>query len=261
MTDTALAASTAGLAGLGDVLANRRWVRNALPFPHVVARNVFTPDFYDALNSEFRRIEREHPETFHRAMSGYDASGAMLDHYRDGPLGVFVSRPWHDLLAGLFSVAATGDMTASLHHHDPGGQSGWPHNDLNPGWFAEPAAGTDEVRLPHDGQVQYHHGTRPDAVPARETVRAVSALFYLGNPEWEPGDGGETALYANGAARVPAATVPPVNNSLVIFECTPFSWHGFVHNRVKPRNSVVMWIHRDKAQVERRWGADSVVHW
>ena len=30
---------------------------------------------------------------------------------------------------------------------------------------------------------------------ARETIRAVSVLFYLANPEWEPGDGGETALF------------------------------------------------------------------
>ena len=28
-----------------------------------------------------------------------------------------------------------------------------------------------------------------------------------------------------------------MNNSLVLFECTPFSWHTFVSNRTKPRNS------------------------
>ncbi|WP_200800168.1 2OG-Fe(II) oxygenase [Jatrophihabitans endophyticus] len=253
------------LPELADALAHRRWVRRERPFPHVVASNVFTPQCYAVLDAEFRRIEAEHPETFHRNMAGYDAAGALLDRYRDGPLGLFVSRPWHDLLAGLFGVPATGDMTASLHHHDPGGASGWPHNDLNPGWFADPPAGRHDVRLPTDApasaRVGYHHGDRPPDVGARETVRAVSALFYLANPEWEAGDGGETALYAHPGDRVPRATVPPLPNSLVAFECTPYSWHGFVGNRAKPRNCVVMWVHRDRADVERRWGAQSIVPW
>ncbi|GAB2463456.1 2OG-Fe(II) oxygenase [Jatrophihabitans fulvus] len=257
--------ATTAPPALEDVLANRRWVRRGFPFPHVVAQNVFTPEFYGLLDAEFRRIEREQPEAFQRNMAGYDATGAMLDHHRDGPLGIFVSRAWHDLLAGVGGIDdPTGDMTASLHHHEPGSADGWPHQDLNPGWFGEPA-GPDEVRLPYDGpperRVAYHHGTRAEGVPARETVRAVSALFYLANPPWEPGDGGETGLYTVGGQSRPTLTVPPVNNSLVLFECSPFSWHGFLSNRVKPRNSVVMWIHRPKDEVVRRWGDDSIRYW
>jgi hypothetical protein len=258
MTTASPAATTRPLA---DLLAHRRWVRRERPFPYVVARDVFTPEVYADLDDEFRRIQRDRPEVFQRNMGDYDATGAMLDGYRDGPLGLLVSRPWHDLLAGLFDVRATGDMSASLHHHAPGSASGWPHNDLNPGWFGEPAAGPDEVRVPGDGQVQYHHGTRPDGVAARETVRAVSALLYLANPEWEPGDGGETGLYPHLGTRTPAAAVPPVNNSLVAFECTPHSWHGYLANVGKPRNCVVMWVHRPKDEVERRWGAQSIAYW
>ena len=33
------------------------------------------------------------------AHDDYDAAGAELDHYRDGPLGIFLTREWHDLLA------------------------------------------------------------------------------------------------------------------------------------------------------------------
>jgi hypothetical protein len=246
---------------LADLIANRRWVRRDLPFPHIVASNVFVPAFAAALDAEFARIEREHPEAFVRNMTGYDASGAEIGRYRDGPLGVFVSREWHDLIARVAGVTATGDVSASVHHHDPGSAGGWPHNDLNPGWFPDPPPGPGEVRLAGASEVDYHTGARPPGVGARETVRAVSILFYLGNPSWEPGDGGETGLYARPERGALGAAVPPINNSLVLFECTPHSWHGYLSNRGKPRNSVVMWLHRAKADVVARWGEASIVTW
>jgi hypothetical protein len=243
-------------------LAHRRWVRRTRPFPHVVAQNVFVPQVYTELEAAFNRILREHPEAFRRDMAGYDAAGAALDRYRDGPLGLFASRPWHDVLAASAAVACTGDISASLHHHEAGSRSGWPHNDLNPGWFPAGAPPADRVQVPGDGPVSYHRGTRPHGVEARETVRAVSVLFYLANPPWQPGDGGETALFASGdRGRGPAALVPPVNNSLVLFECTPHSWHAFCSNPRTPRNSLVMWLHRPKQDVVTHWGEHSIVRW
>lgn len=262
-TPTARVGPTAVAWSLEPILANRRWVRRDTPFPHVVAGNVFTTDFYAQLHDEFARVEREHPDAFRRNMTGYDAAGADLGNFRAGPLGVFISRAWHDLIAQVAGVATTGDVSGGLHHHDPGARSGWPHNDLNPGWFAGPVPEPGEVRLPFVDKVGYHAGERPPGVTARETVRGVSVLFYLGNPEWQPGDGGETGLFTNvdSAARRPRAAVPPVNNSLVLFECTPFSWHAFVSNATKPRNSVVMWLHRPKDEAVARWGEHSIVHW
>ena len=251
--------TAARTAVLAEVLQNRRWVRRTHPFPHVVAADVFVPAFYAELAAEFRRIAQEHPEAFRRSMPGYDAAGSEVG--RDGPLGVFVSRPWHDLVAGVGRVQPTGDVSASLHHHEPGAASGWPHNDLNPGWFPEPAPDPGEVRLSIDGDVGYHRGERPPGVPARETIRAVSLLFYLANPPWSAGDGGETGLYRSPSDPAPAASIPPVDNSLVLFECTPYSWHAFVSNRAKPRNSVVMWLHRPKADVIDRWGEAAIVPW
>lgn len=253
--------ATTGDVDLSTVLANRRWVRRNRPFPHVVAREVFVPGFYASLEAEFARITSEHPEAFQRNMTGYDASGADLDHYRHGPFGVFTGRAWHDMIASVAGVRASGDVSASLHHHDPGSASGWPHNDLNPGWFAADPAAPGQVVLPADAPIHYQHGIRPDGVPARETVRAVSILFYLANPPWSPGDGGETGLFRAPRADGLAAAVPPVNNSLVLFECTPFSWHTFLSNRVSPRNSLVMWLHRDRQTVVDRWGADQIVGW
>lgn len=250
------------MSTLEELIANRRWVRRDEPFPHVVAQNVFVPEFYTQLDDEFRRIARERPEAFLRSMAGYDASAAELAHFRDGPLGVFVSRDWHDLVCAVAGVAATGDVSGSLHHHDPGSATGWPHSDLNPGWFAEAAPDAHEVALPHD-EIEYRRGPRVPGVTARETIRAVSVLFYLANPEWSPGDGGETGLFADfDTARLgPRATVAPINNSLMIFECTPFSLHAFQSNRLKPRNSVIMWLHRAKDDAIARWGEQSIVNW
>jgi hypothetical protein len=249
---------------LTSLLASRRWVRRARPFPHILAGNVFTPPFYAELAAHFERIQRERPEAFARNMAGYDAAGAELRHNLDGPLAVFASRQWHDMLARLTGIPATGDVSASLHHHAPGGASGWPHNDLNPGWFPPRTADADSVVLAGTDGVGYHKGVDGDGRPApdaRETVRALSILFYLANPQWQPGDGGETGLYTRQGADRPDAAVPPVNNSMVIFECTPFSWHGFISNRRTDRNCVVMWLHRDKAEAVARWGEQSIVYW
>ncbi|MDT0202154.1 2OG-Fe(II) oxygenase [Nocardioides sp. AE5] len=247
---------------LHDVLAHRRWVRRKRPFDHVVASNVFTPEFYRELHQQTTGIVGS-PDGLARNMGAYDASSAELRVHRDGPLGIFVSRAWHDMIAGIWGLEATGDVSATLHHHEPGGKSGWPHNDLNPSWFAGPVPGPDEISLVDNAKVDHQRGPEPGSeADARETIRGVALLFYLGNPEWEPGDGGETALYASmsGAAQGPSAAVPPVNNSLVMFECTPFSWHGFLGNR-KPRTSVVMWLHRSKKDAVARWGEKSIVHW
>lgn len=244
------------------LVANRRWVRRTMPFPHVVAENVFVPDFYAELHAEFERIEREHPEGFRRDISGYDAAAADVARYRGGPLGVFLTREWHDIIAALTGVPATGDMVATLHHHDAGSRPGWPHNDLNPGWFGGPPPGPGEIRTETDTPVSYRDGQAPPGVPARACVRAVSLLFYLGNGPWQPGEGGETGLFASydSARHGPAAAVAPIDNSLVLFECTPYSLHAFL-GTTKPRNSVVMWLHRDKADAVRRWGEHSIVYW
>lgn len=123
----------------------------SVPVPHVYARDVFVPDFYAELDAELHRIKRDEPDAFARNMKGYDASGASIGRFRDGPLGIFVSREWHDLIARVAGVRATGDVNANLHHHEPGGESGWPHNDLNPALFAGHAPEPDEIRLEHTG--------------------------------------------------------------------------------------------------------------
>lgn len=247
---------------MDELIAHRYWVRRLKPFPHVAVQNVFNQAFYDTLEDHYRRIVAVETK-FNTRTPGYDASMALIRDNLDGPLAVFTSREWHDMIAGVAGVACTGDVSASLHQHQPGGNAGWPHNDLNPGWFAGPAPNDSETRYEGIDGVDYRTGKRPDGVEARETVRAVAVLFYLANPPWEPEGGGETGLFASVAAGQPrdGLRVPPLNNSMVVFECTPFSWHGYAGGSRNERNCVAMWLHRPKQDVIETFGEASIVYW
>lgn len=246
-----------------DLLAHRRWIRRTRPFSHVYVREVFTTGFYERLATEYDRVRAEQPELFGSVAQDYGASGANLVALRDGPMEIFLSRAWHDLIAGVAGVSdITGDVEGSVHHHAPGSTRGWPHNDLAPAWFPATPPAEHAVGLP-DPAIDLKTGKRADGVEARELVRAVAVLFYLGNPDWRPDAGGETGLYSavGPGTPQPAVYVPPLNNSMIVFEVTPRSWHTFAGGNTTVRNSVVMWLHRPREQAERRWGGTGIVEW
>jgi Rps23 Pro-64 3,4-dihydroxylase Tpa1-like proline 4-hydroxylase len=118
--------------------------------------------------------------------------------------------------------------------------------------------------LVHDSadRCDYRFGADDDNVATVERMRAVAIIFYLANPS-SGVFGGQTGLYRSNSDSIdkPAAVVPPVNNSLVAFECTPASFHGFISNRTAVRNTLVMWLHRDKSEAIRRWGEQNIVYW
>ena len=244
-------------------------MHNADPFPHFVVTDVFDTYVYRSLEATFQAILMRgfsHSPTsdrFSRSISGYDAYAMNFSHVLDEPLRIFLCPNWHRMLASVVGVDATGDVSGGLHHHSPGSRSGSVHNDLNPAWFiGEPNVGT--TRLPDPDLCDYYSGYKGSPnVAAREMIRAVAMIFYLNNPPWSPGDGGETGLYDTGESRVeyPAVSVPPINNSMLIFKCTPYSYHSFISNRTKRRNSIVMWLHRPIEEAISDWGAHKIVRW
>jgi hypothetical protein len=243
---------------LAPQLNSRRWLRRDSPFPHWVAYDVFAAPVYDRLERAFRAALDD--AAGRPYLEAHDIAGRTVTSAIAPTLEPVTGRPFHDLLAGVLGLAATGHVACGLHHHEVGSSHGFAHNDLNPGWFARPA-GAGEVVFSDEG-VEYSTGTpRHDDVAPLETVRAASLLYYLANPPWTPGDGGVTGLYRSEDDDIenPVASVPPINNSLLLFECRPDSFHGFVSNRRLPRNSIVMWLHRTKADLAARWGSDAIV--
>jgi hypothetical protein len=96
-----------------------------------------------------------------------------------------------------------------------------------------------------------------------QVVRAVAMIFYVANGSWTEGDGGETGLFqsARQSLREPTARIPPEDNSILLFECTPTSYHTFLQNTRRERNSVIMWLHRTKNDAFSRWPEHSLEYW
>ena len=243
------------------MLSTRRWLRREDPFPHFVAHDLFSPPVYAALEAEF--LGHMHPQgmdspasDFGRNIRGYDATALHFHPRLAGPLRLFVSRGFRDVLSAAVGVEVTRHVSGGLHHHAPGSARGAIHTDLNPAWFVEYESPDGMVVVDHRA-VRYVTGEprRPGA-RAVPFVRAIAVLFYLANPPWRPGDGGETGLYDSSDADLarPVATVPPHSNSMVAFEVTPQSYHAFLTNHRTPRNCVAMWLHRPRAAVLEQWG-------
>lgn len=246
---------------LSDVLAHRRWWTVDAPFRHLRAEEVFVPEVYDDIVATFR--ERKAKGDLTRSLPGYDASAAAVTAGNAGGFAVFLTREWHDMVAGLLGIDATGDVIATLHHHAPGSASGSLHNDLNPGWFPqrESAAHAGPIAV-HDPAISnYRTGGSAPGVATVEHIRAISLLYYLDTPA--DVQGGGTGLYrsAHQSVTEPEVVVAPKNNSLIAFECTPFSFHTFISNIGRERNCLTMWLHRERSDAVALWGAGSIVRW
>jgi Rps23 Pro-64 3,4-dihydroxylase Tpa1-like proline 4-hydroxylase len=236
---------------------------------HFVCRDLFTPEFYARLDQAFGEVldrglaEDQDPTRFSRSIKNYDAYSMNFHQAMPEPFHIFISWEWHDMLANLGGVRATRDINGGFHHHLQGSKSGQVHNDLNPGWFLD-NPNPSGINLSQSNLCDYSTGcVYSEGLQVHETVRALACLIFLHNPPWRAGDGGETGLYSYASQPIssPTKAIPPINNSLLMFECRPNSYHSFIGNRSGPRNSVIMWLHRPKSDAEQRWGADSIVYW
>jgi hypothetical protein len=194
---------------LNVAIANRRWTLNREPFLHVIATNVFDDGLYKTIATEFDALlerglsESNDTRRFSRNMGSYDAHSLHLHSDYTGALDIFASREWHDMISAVFAIKTTDDLSIELHHHAPGSVNGSIHDDFNPGWFSDKprADGINLVSL----ETNYKTGYNGDpTVKPRETIRAIALLFYLNNPLWIPGNGGETGLYKKGTDNVNA---------------------------------------------------------
>jgi hypothetical protein len=255
--------------GLAEVLANREWLLRPRPFPHIIAWNVFRPSFYAQLAREIQSVldlqlsEVPDRHRFSRAIPGYDSYGIGFPERQTGALSLFLTPEWRDMISRLFGITPTPYVFAGAHHHTPGSENGFIHSDFNPVWF--PVAENDRIiRTPNHEICAYKTGAGSLADSQKiQVVRGAAVIFYLVNDGWKSDDGGETGLYDSPRRGVaaPLVRVPPENNTLVAFECTPQSFHTFLANPRRPRTSVIMWVHRPLEEAVARFGEERLERW
>jgi hypothetical protein len=246
-------------ARLETMLSGSPWRRRKYPFPHYVTTELFAPKWAERANEAIKELTATSEMT---TFDDYDASALSFTPGMGGPLGAFISKEWIELFRRLTGVPLLPHVNGGIHHHGIGSDDGQPHCDYNPVFFAD-VEPIDGVVLSRHDLVDYTTGKRTKKAgktKALKVVRGIAILYYAGNDDWQPGDGGETGLYMRLGDNVnkPVATVPPRNNTMLAFECTPYSMHSFISNTRIERNSVVMWLHRSIDDIRSRWGEDEL---
>jgi hypothetical protein len=249
MTTSEVAGARPATSPLEDVLQSRRWVLRRRPFAHVIATDVFTAPVYDELVLEFQAYVET--ESALRYAEQHDFFGRPLVPPLPARMSLFMSAPFQRIFADIFGVPTTGRTTGGVHRHRPGSRNGFPHNDISPEQLS--------VAFPVNEIADTGEGDGDPASATGKTVRAVAILYYLNNPPWSPGDGGGTGLYEHWSDDVsrPAAFAPPRNNTLLAFECTPYSYHSFMANRSQ-RDSIIVFLYRPLESFLDQWGVDGL---
>ena len=240
------------------------WFReHRRPFRHFRAQNVFPDDVYQALASRFSEILRQSsagvPGAYQLAQSSpnYDARILGVDDALARLFSPLFSMEAIQQIHGLMDFPFIPIVDGALHSSPVGSRTGWIHTDFCAAWFDHSIPPAGPFLYPRRDRCEYFSGElkTPGAAP-RKYARAAALLFYLCNDGWRPGDGGETGLYGSQvlSSRSAVEFVPPLDNSLLLFECSPHSYHRFIHNPGRVRNSIILWIHATPELMQAKWG-------
>ncbi len=203
-----------------DNINFRPWRISKKPFPHCVVQDIFSSESYTRICNGFKSLQEASP------------SG---------------------------SKRTTFEIDAATHSHPPGSRTGWIHNDYNPGWFARDA-GSDQTIFSDEENCKYKSSYEKTNYVGR--MRYITIIYYLLNDGWEDGDGGETGIYSSSSQspNLPDIAIPPINNTILMFECRPDSYHSFIASK-KQRNSVTLWLHRPINEARKQWPYHEPIYW
>jgi len=246
-------------AGIPGISPQALWVRHREPFHHIRAEDVFEPDTYNRLTAEFQEVlkntrdGRTQALVFRPPSNNYDAMICGLDARGAARFYPLFEQSWLEHLASLDGLGDPRVVDAALHHVPRGSRSGYIHTDFCSAWF-DRSNENDTPRFPVRTLTDYFSGfpRSPEARPV-EYIRVLTMIYYLANDGWKNGDGGETGLFSSVSGKGQRALCPPKNNSLLVFECSPHSFHALQGNAGRDRNSVILWLHSEVARVQERW--------
>lgn len=242
---------------------NIQWNQYQLPFRHFRATDVFDEHTYQALSHQFNLIlettagKRDGRYKMRPAPGNNDGLILGLTNKLAAAFPPLFTEAWLRSLAALFDLPFLPRVEGALHSNPQGSRTGWIHTDCCSAWFDESLCTPGVLTLPPRGRCNYFTGQAKVAgTSPAEYIRAATMIFYLCNDGWQNGDGGETGIY-NAAHETPDTSVtliPPINNSLFFFECSPHSFHRFIGNPGRTRNSIILWLHSPIEAAEARWG-------
>ncbi|MFI0790432.1 2OG-Fe(II) oxygenase [Streptomyces lydicus] len=237
------------------------WWCYRTPFRHWRASDVLDEARYKAVASVFRTTIANSAGRYagthglSAGTSNYDAQIFPIGTSTATAFHPFFSDEWIRSLHRLLAVPETHRIDAALHSSPPGSRTGWIHNDFCSGWFDEATASSGLAFANRAGCDYFTGRSRNESARPKEYVRAATLIYYLCNDGWSEGDGGETGFYGAGQQhdRTSVALVPPLNNTLLLFECSPHSYHRFVTNPRRRRNSIILWLHTTVNDAQSRW--------
>lgn len=250
-------------AGLNGFSAGK-WVHFTSPFSHFRAEQLLCPASYDRIATAYDAIlgntENNGPghDKLRKSMENYDARMLAIDSRIAAMFQPLFDVDWIKWLCDLCEIPFIAHIDAALHSSLPGSRTGWIHTDLCSAWFDEGkrAPKLNELFFPDRTSCDYFTGRiKKDGCNPVEYIRAATIIVYLCNDGWTARDGGETALYSSLGKRADINLISPVNNSALVFRCSPHSYHRFISNPSKTRNSIIFWLHTTAEYGMSLWGS------
>lgn len=239
------------------------WYDVKYPFRHFRASNVLNQKAYSTISSAFSSIlypkltDVNNNYKFSKANQRYDALMVAMNPELAALFIPFFSEAFLKMISDFLAIPFLPRIDGGLHSSPKHSRSGWIHTDFCSAWFDESQVTDNAILFPNRSRCDYFTGVaKTSSAKPVEYVRAATLIYYLCNDSWKPGDGGETGVY--GSARLTPRTeydlIKPLNNTLLLFECSPHSYHCFINNPGLVRNSLIMWLHTSVDYAESNWG-------
>jgi len=247
-----------------QITAYGDWTTYHTPFRHYQATNVFNDEDYHRLSSNYRDLlnksansDDDYRYKFRKSKLDYDATMIQIDGDLAPLFRPFFEEEFIRSLADFLELPYFPQIRCGLHSSLKGSRDGWLHTDHCSGWFDDNTVTKSGVIFQANCGCEYFRGKkRSDTAKPAEYVRVATLIYYMCNDGWKEGDGGETGLFDNMEphAVTHSKFIKPVNNSLLLFACTPQSYHRFIANPGITRNSLLLGLHTSYDYAETIWG-------
>jgi hypothetical protein len=223
------------------------------PYNHVIIKNLLKKDIYDKMCVKFYEYIARAPKPHGKIGSTnltYDAfiysvtEQDCVDGYE-----FFASEEWKDFVSKIFKLQLNQHIAYSLHYHHTPSQSGYVHADLSLCSVIDDP--TRKIKI--TGDCLYADDSSNVQPHTNKTMRTVACLYYFNNDvdNWKESDGGGTGIYSSYDLASLVKQVPPINNSLFMFEIGAKSFHAFIGANFD-RSAMVQWFHSNPKEFMKK---------